>query len=59
MFFYVNAPDSLKNQQIGPEHLFALTNFINKSINHPNLIDRIEPVYKECFLNYKGSDNSK
>lgn len=36
-----------------------MTAYVNKYINHAQLIDKIEAVKKECFLNYKGNENNK
>ena len=59
MFFYAHVPSAIKEEDLTKEYPISLTNYLNKLMGYSNLIDRMEPVWKECFLNYKGSSNSK
>ncbi len=59
MFFYAHVPKVFKEEDLTRDLLNQITNYLNKLLIQTNLIDKIEPVWKECFLNYKGSGNNK
>lgn len=57
-FFYVHCPQ-MKNYDNIEQRLEGLKQDINRQMQSNTLVEKIEIVYKECFLRFKGSQNSE